>query len=70
MASRAQADKARYRTRMKRVVETTPNLAVLQAEIVDLVCSGGRVAGVRHGPRRDQSARRRSVLTTARSSKD
>src|SRR6188474_1976815 len=45
-ASRAQADKARYRTRMKRVVETTPNLTVLQAEIVDLVCKGGRVAGV------------------------
>jgi tRNA uridine 5-carboxymethylaminomethyl modification enzyme len=45
-ASRAQADKARYRQRMKRVVENTPGLSVRQAEAVDLVLEGGSVAGV------------------------
>ena len=45
-ASRAQADKARYRARMKRVVERTRALRVLQAEAVDLRVSAGRVVGV------------------------
>ncbi len=45
-ASRAQADKARYRLRMKRVVESTPNLTAVQAQAVDLLLEGGRVAGV------------------------
>src|SRR5688572_12794834 len=36
-ASRAQADKALYRLRMKRVVESAPNLTAIQAQAVDLV---------------------------------
>lgn len=52
-ASRAQADKARYRSRMKRVVESTPNLTAMQAQVVDLLFTGGRVTGVvtEHGDR-------------------
>jgi tRNA uridine 5-carboxymethylaminomethyl modification enzyme len=45
-ASRAQADKARYRQRMKRVVESTPGLSLRQAEVVDLVVEGGAVGGL------------------------
>src|SRR5688572_4632381 len=45
-ASRAQADKALYRLRMKRVVERTPGLTAIQAQAVDLVYEGGRVGGV------------------------
>jgi tRNA uridine 5-carboxymethylaminomethyl modification enzyme len=46
-ASRAQADKALYRLRMKHVVERTPGLTALQAQAVDLVFDeSGRVGGV------------------------
>jgi tRNA uridine 5-carboxymethylaminomethyl modification enzyme len=46
-ASRAQADKALYRLRMKHVVERTPGLTALQAQAVDLVFDdAGRVDGV------------------------
>jgi len=45
-ASRAQADKALYRARMKRVVESTDHLTVLQAQAVDLAWEGGRVVGI------------------------
>jgi tRNA uridine 5-carboxymethylaminomethyl modification enzyme len=45
-ASRAQADKSRYRLRMKRVVESTPNLTPIQAQVMDLVIEGERVRGV------------------------
>ncbi len=46
-ASRAQADKALYRLRMKRVVENTPGLTAIQAQAVDLVIDEqGRVGGV------------------------
>ncbi len=45
-ASRAQADKARYRARMKRVVETTAGLTLRQAQVIDLLTEGGRVVGV------------------------
>lgn len=45
-ASRAQADKALYRARMKRVVEATPGLTAIQAQVVDLLLEGGAVAGV------------------------
>jgi tRNA uridine 5-carboxymethylaminomethyl modification enzyme len=45
-ASRAQADKALYRLRMKRVVESTPGLTAIQAQAVDLVIESGRVSGV------------------------
>ncbi len=45
-ARRAQADKAAYRARMKRVVESAPNLAVRQASVERLVVEDGRVRGV------------------------
>ncbi|MGH7865677.1 MAG: tRNA uridine-5-carboxymethylaminomethyl(34) synthesis enzyme MnmG [Candidatus Binataceae bacterium] len=45
-ARRAQADKAAYRARMKRVVESTPNLAVRQASVERLVVEDGGVRGV------------------------
>ncbi|MBO7742210.1 MAG: FAD-dependent oxidoreductase, partial [Victivallales bacterium] len=45
---RAQCDKAMYQRRMKLVLELTPNLDLMQAEVVGLVLdAGGRVSGVR-----------------------
>jgi tRNA uridine 5-carboxymethylaminomethyl modification enzyme len=45
-ARRAQADKAAYRTRMKRVLELTPNLSVRQASVERLMTENGHVRGV------------------------
>ncbi len=45
-ARRAQADKAAYRARMKRVLEITPNLTIRQASVERLLLEGGRVRGV------------------------
>jgi tRNA uridine 5-carboxymethylaminomethyl modification enzyme len=45
-ARRAQADKAAYRARSKRVLETAPNLAVRQASVERLIVEGSRVRGV------------------------
>jgi tRNA uridine 5-carboxymethylaminomethyl modification enzyme len=45
-ARRAQADKAAYRARMKRVLEATPNLTIRQASVERLVVAEGRVCGV------------------------
>src|SRR5262245_13617411 len=45
-ASRAQADKALYRQRMKRILEGCPGLAVRQASVEVLVVESGAVAGV------------------------
>ncbi len=45
-ASRAQADKALYRQRMKRVVERCENLTLKQASVEGLACRGGEVVGV------------------------
>ncbi len=45
-ASRAQADKALYRQRMKRVVERCENLTLKQASVERLLCRDGAVAGV------------------------
>jgi tRNA uridine 5-carboxymethylaminomethyl modification enzyme len=45
-ARRAQADKAAYRARMKRVLELTPNLTIRQASVERLIVEGGRVRGV------------------------
>jgi tRNA uridine 5-carboxymethylaminomethyl modification enzyme len=45
-ARRAQADKAAYRARMKRVLEVTPNLTICQASIERLLVEDGRVRGV------------------------
>src|SRR5687767_8650772 len=43
---RAQADKALYRTVMRRILERTPNLYIKQAEVVDLIFEGTRVTGI------------------------
>ena len=45
-ARRAQADKAAYRARMKRVLEVTPNLTIRQASVERLLVEDGRVRGV------------------------
>jgi tRNA uridine 5-carboxymethylaminomethyl modification enzyme len=45
-ATRAQADKALYRTRMKRVLEHEPGLACRQGSVERLVVRNGRVLGV------------------------
>jgi tRNA uridine 5-carboxymethylaminomethyl modification enzyme len=45
-ARRAQADKAAYRTRMKRVLEVAPNLAMRQASIERVVVEDGTVHAV------------------------
>ena len=45
-ASRAQADKALYRQRMKRVLETCPRLMARQASVEELIVESGAVKGV------------------------
>src|SRR5215510_7737586 len=45
-ATRAQADKAVYRQRMKRIVETTANLTVRQGSAERLIVEDGEVRGV------------------------
>ncbi len=45
-ARRAQADKAAYRARMKRVLESTPNLQIRQASIERLIVENRHVVGV------------------------
>jgi len=45
-ASRAQADKALYRTRMKRVLENCPGLTLRQGSVEALIVENGEVKGV------------------------
>ncbi len=45
-ASRAQADKALYRQRMKRVLETCPNLTLRQGSVEALIVKSGKLHGV------------------------
>jgi tRNA uridine 5-carboxymethylaminomethyl modification enzyme len=45
-ARRAQADKAAYRARMKRVLEITPNLTLRQASVERVMVENGAVHGV------------------------
>lgn len=44
---RAQADKIAYKTRMRRVLFSQPNLTVIQSEASDIVIENGQVTGVR-----------------------
>src|SRR6059058_4666972 len=62
-ASRAQADKALYRQRMKRVLETCPDLTLRQGSVEKLIIRDGEVKGVETqiGERFDG---RRIILTT------
>lgn len=43
---RAQADKAKYHTEMKKVLENTENLLIRQGEVIDIVTEDGKVCGV------------------------
>ena len=43
---RAQADKNRYHTEMKKTLENTDNLYIRQGEVIDIVVEDGRVTGV------------------------
>lgn len=43
---RAQADRALYRTEMRRTLEATPNLHLRQGMVVDLIVKDGRIFGV------------------------
>ncbi len=43
---RAQADRALYRTEMRRVLEATPNLHLRQGLVVDLIVENNKVTGV------------------------
>ena len=44
---RAQTDKNAYHTEMKRVLENTPNLRILQAEATEILTENGKVTGVK-----------------------
>lgn len=43
---RAQADKYAYHTQMKKTLENTPNLKLLQSEVTDVLAEDGEVKGV------------------------
>src|SRR5918992_2331086 len=43
---RAQADRALYRTEMRRTLEATPNLHLRQGLVIDFIVENGRVCGV------------------------
>ncbi|BDC48623.1 tRNA uridine 5-carboxymethylaminomethyl modification enzyme MnmG [Bryobacterales bacterium F-183] len=43
---RAQCDKKQYRVRMKQVIESEPNLRIVQAEVGGLIIENGHVQGV------------------------
>ena len=44
---RAQADKIQYHTRMKSVIENTPNLVLKQAEASEIMVKDGKVVGIK-----------------------
>ncbi len=44
---RAQSDKAAYHREMKRVLENTPNLRIIQAEVSDILVEDGKCLGVK-----------------------
>jgi tRNA uridine 5-carboxymethylaminomethyl modification enzyme len=62
-ATRCQADRALYKTAIRALLSATPKLTLIEAEVVDLVVDGGRVAGVvlKDGRRLDA----RAVVLTA-----
>ena len=62
-ASRAQADKALYRHRMKRVLENCENLILKQASVEALLCENGRVTGV-ESQMGEEFRARKTILTT------
>ena len=46
-SSRAQCDKYAYASNMKEVVETTPNLSLMQREVSEIILEGSKVVAVR-----------------------
>jgi tRNA uridine 5-carboxymethylaminomethyl modification enzyme len=62
-APRAQADRALYRTEMRRTLEATPNLHLRQGLVIDLIVKDGRVYGVELEDTRRFSARAVVVAT-------
>lgn len=46
-APRAQADRALYRTEMRHVLESTPNLHLRQGVVTDFVVENGRILGIK-----------------------
>ena len=44
---RVQADKVMYHNEMKKTLENTPNLAIRQGEVTDIIVSNGIVSGVK-----------------------
>src|SRR5207244_275137 len=42
---RAQADRSLYRTEMRRLLETVPNLFLRQGEVIELLVEQGRIIG-------------------------
>jgi len=62
-ASRAQADKALYRQRMKRVLESCPNLTLKQASVERLLVDNNAVTGV-ESQIGEIFAAHRTILTT------
>ena len=44
---RAQADKARYSTEMRKVLEQQENLDIKQAEVTEILVENGKVTGVK-----------------------
>ena len=53
---RAQADRKLYRPAVQDLLREQPTLAVVEAEVDDLVIADGRVAGVRLGDGRELAA--------------
>ena len=60
---RAQADKAGYRSVMRRILERTPNLFIKQAEVTEIIFDGNRASGIELLDGRRVSAKA-VVLTT------
>lgn len=44
---RVQADKVKYHTEMKTVLENTPNLSIKQGEVTDIIVKDGKIVGVK-----------------------
>jgi len=62
-APRAQADRALYRTEMRRTLEATPNLSLRQGVVTDLVVKDKRVLGIELQDTRRMGARSVVIAT-------
>ena len=62
-APRAQADRALYRTEMRRTLEATPNLSLRQGVVTDLIIKDKRVLGVELQDTRRMGARSIVIAT-------